>query len=85
MILANKRFVLNKKNFIFTLERVFKSYAGSRILLLAVTAMVTAMNVNAQTKELTSADEEVIQLRECRVGNHNPQFTPPPLPVVGKR
>lgn len=48
----------------------------NRILLLAVAAMMTALNVNAQPKVSASADEEVIQLRGCRMGTPNPHFVP---------
>lgn len=54
----------------------------NKILLLALTAMMTAMNANAQSKESSSADEEVIQLRGCRMGTPNPQFAPRRSPLL---
>lgn len=55
-----------------------------KILLLVVAVMLTALNVNARTQDFTSPDEEVIQLRGCRVGTHNPHFTPRRSPLFQK-
>ncbi|MBR4534968.1 MAG: M6 family metalloprotease domain-containing protein [Bacteroidaceae bacterium] len=48
----------------------------NKILILAVAAMMTALNVKGQSKEDLSADEGVIQLRGCRRGTPNPRFAP---------
>ena len=56
----------------------------NKIILYIVTSMLIAMNVNAQTKELTSADVEVIHQRGCRVGTHNPHFVPRHSPLFQK-
>ena len=47
-----------------------------KIFLLAFTAIMTAVNVNAQTVEPTSSATEVIRQRNCRVGTPNPHFVP---------
>ena len=46
----------------------------NRILLLAVTAMMAVVNVNAQEKEPASSAAEVIRQRVCRVGTPNPHY-----------
>ena len=53
-----------------------------KLLLIAVTAIITAMYVNAQTKEVTSPDAEIIRLRGCRIGTPNPQSAPHHSPLL---
>lgn len=52
-----------------------------RFILIAIGAMMAAMNISAQTYELTSSPTEVIRHRACRVGTVSPQFSPRRAPL----
>ena len=54
----------------------------NKFLLLVAAAVMAAIDVNAQTNQFTSLDEDLIHRRSCRVGTPNPHFAPHRSPML---